>query len=243
MEKNDLDLLDQYFNGQLDPEAAAAVQARSRTDAAFGAEFDLRQRMDQWLRQEAGRNALRGTLGQLGAAHFQPEMKARPGWLLRNRSAIAAAASVVVIALATWFLWPAGSASYSDYNQHAPLFLVERGPDQDDPAAAAEAAFNRQDYPAALTALDQVLARQPEQLTALLYKGITLLELRRPADARTILTPIAAGNSALRGEARWYLALSYLMENNATACAAALKSIETGEQRYQAAQALLKRLE
>lgn len=243
MEKNDLDLLDQYFNGQLAPEAAAAVQARSRTDAEFGAEFDLRHRMDQWLRQEAGRNALRETLSQTGAAHFKAEMQARPGGLFRNRSALAAAAALAVIALATWFLWPAGAPAYGDYARHAPLYLVERGPGQDDPAAAAEAAFNRQDYATALTALDQVLARQPEQLTALLYKGITLLELQRPAAARAVLTPIAGGNSALRGEARWYLALSYLQEKNTAACAEALKSIASGEQRYEAAQALLKRLE
>ncbi len=242
MQQKDSDLLDQYFNRQLDTNAAAEVQGRAATDAEFGAEFDLRRQMETWLAREPGRAAVRQTLGELGAGYFQADMSATRGAALGatwRRRLLAVAASLALLAVATWFFLSNPTATYRDYAQHDPLSMVERGPGADDPAAAAETAFNQQNYPAALAALDRVLAQKPNHPTALLYKGIALLELQQPAAARAVLLPLATGSSALRNEGTWYLALSYLQENNKDECRKALQRIPTGDRRYAAAQRLL----
>ena len=245
MQQQDSDLLDQYFNGLLAPETAAAVEARAISDTEFGAEFDFRRQMETWLQQEAGRSAVRETLRTVGTDYFQAPLSATPGkqpFLVKwRRTVMAAATALAVLAVATWFLRPEAPLGYRDYAQHAPLSMLERGPDSDDPATAAETAFNQKNYPAALEALNRVLAQKPDHPTAQLYKGITLLELEQAAAARAVLRPLAEGTSALRGEGQWYLALSYLQENNKTECQKALQRIPPGDRRYAAAQALLEK--
>src|SRR5690606_10037054 len=96
----------------------------------------------------------------------QPPMTAR---ITRLRW-LAAAASLALVAIAVWFITSTGGPSYRQYAQHAPLSLTLRGA-AEQAAADAEAAFNAKDYAAALSALDRLLAEQPGDPTALLYKG------------------------------------------------------------------------
>ena len=91
-------------------------------------------------------------------------------------------------------------------------------------------------------ALRAVLTDKPGHLTARLYEGICLLELGRPAEARAAFAPIAEGTSALQADALWYLALSYLRENDPTRCRETLLRLQAGQEHYQQAQELLRAL-
>jgi tetratricopeptide (TPR) repeat protein len=107
--------------------------------------------------------------------------------------------------------------------------------------SAAEKAFAAKDYAGALAAIDQVLAQDPVNTTAQLYKGICLLELDRVTEARTAWLSLTTGNTALKSEAQWYTALSYLKEHNDEACKTALRAIDAGADRYEDARKLLER--
>lgn len=247
MNEQDIQLLDDYFNGLLSPENAQAVEMRAASDAAFGREFDLRREMEAFPRRAAKRQVFSDTLSAVGTDFFkeaelkksvgQPPMTAR---MTRLRW-LAAAAGLALVAIAVWFITSTGSPSYRQYAQHAPLSLTVRGAAEQS-AADAEAAFNSKDYATALSALDRLLAEQPRDPTALLYKGICLIELDRTDDARTVLTPVAAGSTALLGEATWYVALSFLKDKNTAACKTELQKIAPGDARYEQAQVLLKEL-
>lgn len=247
MNERDFTLLNDYFNGLLAPDDAQAVEARAATDAEFGEEFSLRQQMEAYPRRAALRKSFTDTLTAVETDFFQekegkkPEIQPPMTAKVNRMRWLAAAAALALLAVAVWFISSPEPAEYNQYAQHVPLSLTLRGA-ADQAASEAESAFNEKNYPAAFAALDRLLAEQPDNLTAQLYKGICLIELDRTADARAILVPIANDTSALRIEATWYVALSYLKEKNTAACRAELLKIPSGDVRYEQAQALLKKL-
>lgn len=245
MEEKDIQLLDDFFNDLLKADERQAVLDRAAADPAFAEEFELRQQMADWPRREAARKALRENLESIGAAFFDapaeeqasPPMTAQVNW----RRWVLAAAAVTLLGVAFWFLSRPEPSLYRQYAHYAPPAFTERG-DAGNAAVRAENAFIAGRYAEALTALDQMLATQPENPAAILYKGICLLELNRPAEARAVLGPLAQGRSALRADAQWYSALSYLLESNPDACRNALLKLSPEQDHYEAAQKLLQQL-
>jgi predicted Zn-dependent protease len=203
--------------------------------------------MEDFPRRAVQRQAFTNTLTTVGTGFFQEkksktaENQPRMSAKISRMRWLAAAASLALVVVAVWFITSTGSPSYRQYAQHDPPSFTIRGA-ADQAASEAETAFNAGNYAAALSALDRLLAEQPGDPTALLYRGICLIELDRTAEARAVLAPMASGSSALRSEAVWYVALSFLKDKNTDACRAELLKIEAGEERYEQAAALLKKL-
>ena len=242
---NELDtaLLDNYFNGLLSAEEQQAVQARISTDPDFRNEFALREKMEGWPRHMAERQAFAENITALGADFFKetlleapapPPLTARMNW---QRWMLAVAASAALLVAAFLFFQPSHAPAYRQYAQHAPLSLTERSVG-DNASATAETAFNEKNYTQALAALDRLLASQPTNTTAQLYRGICLLELGRPVEARTALEPLSTGNSAFQADAVWYIALSFLQEKNTVRCLESLRQLAPGDAHYEQAQEL-----
>jgi hypothetical protein len=247
MNERDATLLDDYFNGLLSPDEVQALHVRTAKDSAFADEFFLRQSMESFPRRAAARAAFSDSLKKVGDDFFpkkqskKTDKQAFTSLYGRSLRWLAAAAAIALTAAAVWFLRPQGAPDYRQYAQHAPLALTELGATEQI-KSQAEAAFNAQDFARALPALEEIARAEPGNLTARLYQGICLLEIDRAAEARAVLEPLAAGNSALRGEAAWYIALSYLQEKNVESCRAALQKIPAGADRRAQAEELLKRL-
>lgn len=241
MNERDSTLLNDYFNRLLDPDEARAVETRAANDPVFGAEFALRAEMEDFPRKEAQRDLLIDTLKSVGAEYFKQQLAETPQIkVVRNniRRWIALAASVTLIAAAIWFFTRTDEPTYQHYALHAPLSLTVMGKTEQ-VKSEAEAAFGKKDYANALAALEQVLIAEPDNIKAKLYRGICLLELGRTTEARSVFDPLTTGNSALREDAVWYIALSYLKENNLNDCKATLAKIAPGEAHYEAAQEIL----
>lgn len=249
MNERDNTLLNDYFNGLLTAAEAQQVRERVATEPEFAEEFSLREAMAEYPGRAAKRASFKGILASVEKDFFQennaestataPVMTAKLNW---KRWAAALAAGLALILSAIWFFDQTGMPEYRQYAQHAPLSLTVRG-QADEPISNAEKAFAAKDYAQALNALEQVAAANPDNITAQVYIGICLLELDRAAEARAILAPIALGQSALRGEANWYIALSYLKEKNYEACKSNLQFIDQGADHYEAAQDLIKKLQ
>jgi tetratricopeptide (TPR) repeat protein len=247
MNERDTTLLNDYFNGLLSPSDAQLVRDRAAAEPDFGQEFSLREEMEAFPRRAEQRKQFTDTLISVEKDFFQENssektqpmapMKVNVNWVRW----LAAAASVAMVAAAYWFFSQSTVPEYRQYAQHDPLSLTVRGVN-DQTVSEAEKAFAAADYAKALAALDQLLTSEPDNITAQQYKGICLIETNRNAEARAVLTPIANGQSALRGEANWYIALSYLKEENYTACKTALENIEPAADHYKKAQELLKEL-
>lgn len=241
MNENDYLLLDRYFNGLLSPEEAAQVRARTEVDTVFKDAFHLRLDMENFTLRAEKRKAFSATLERVGADYFQTaDVKPLRGRLSWARWAAVAAGLALLLGV-WWWMSQQHLPTYEQYADHAPLSLTVRGA-ADQAKFDAEAAFSRQDYAGALPALEQIVQAEPENLIAKFYQGICLLETNQGAKARDIWAPIAAGASALKSEAQWYIALSYLKEKNLSACQTALQAITPDAERFPDAQRLLKTL-
>ena len=156
--------------------------------------------MEAFPRKTAERDAFLTTLKTVEVDYFKPKAVETPQLkVVRNnmRRWIALAASVTLIAAAMWFFSQSGSPTYEQYAQHTPLSLTVMG-NTEQAKTEAESAFGQKDFARALAAMDQVLTTEPNNIKAVLYRGICLLELGRTADARVVFEPLATGNSALR---------------------------------------------
>lgn len=241
---DDSTLLDNYFNGLLSAEEVRTVLARVETDPEFREAFTLRQKMESFPRRETERAAFVSTLRTVGAEYFAGKTGEPPSLrIARNnvRRWMALAASLTLLAAAIWFFNRPTTPTYAQYASHAPLSLTVMG-NTEQAKTEAEAAFGQKDYAGALSALAKVLALEPDNLKAKFYQGICLLELQRAAEARAVFEPLAAGQTALREDAVWYVGLSYLQEQNIEACKTTLASIQQRAAHYKEAQEILKGL-
>lgn len=246
MKQQDTNLIDDYFNGLLSEDEMKVLRERGVKEPELGHAFALRAELEQWVVREPGRKALSENLSNIGAEFFREDAAQAPlqaGRVNNLRRLLLAAASVALLAVAVWFVRQnSETVLYNQYAQYDPPAFTERGIETDSLASEAEAAFKQKRYAEALEALDGLLAQQPDNAVAGLYRGICLLELKRPVEARRALESLATGASALRADAVWFTALSFLSEKNEADCAAWLRRLSAGDDHYGKAQELLKKL-
>ncbi len=246
MNEQDSTLLNNYFNGLLSETERVEAKQRATQDPEFGAEFHLRQEMEGFPLKLQQREDLKNTFQSIGDQFFSqveetgtaPAMKAR---ITRSRWLTSLAAALTLAIAAVWFLNQDNTSLYQQYSQHAPLSLTLRG-NAENRATDAEKSFNTKDYAAALTALQDVLKEHPDSSTALLYKGICLVELLKPKDARDVLIPLSLQNNALKSDALWYIALSYVSEKNNKMALSFLEQIPKDDIHYAQAVKLIGKL-
>ena len=80
--------------------------------------------------------------------------------------------------------------------------------------------------------LGKILKNDPQNSFARYYFGIALLENHQTDSSRNGLRQIYNGRSLFRYDAAFYLALSYLKENNKTQCKEWLSRIPAGAGNY-----------
>lgn len=106
----------------------------------------------------------------------------------------------------------------------------------------ATTAFNNKDFTVAAVDLAEVLQLQPGNAQALLYLGISLMQTDQLPKARAVFEKIVRTDPALRYEATWYEALSYVKEENWDTAKDWLEKIPADAPHYAQAQALMKKL-
>lgn len=241
-------LIQDYFNDLLDEPARQQVLDLVKTDKEFAGAFHLHETMEKWPAADARRQQFSEQLTALGDEFFGAEDKAYaappvvgpppPAMRVTFGRRLAIAAAVVVLLAAVWFVSRPQRLDYQQYALHEPLHITTRGNDAAD-ISAAEQAYNSKNYPLALEKIRSVRQEKPDDLTLQLSEAVCLIELKRGAEARALLAPIAGGVSALRYEAVWYTGLSYLAENNLAKCKSALSGIPADDFRYKKAQEII----
>lgn len=119
--------------------------------------------------------------------------------------------------------------------------LVFRSGDEAPPPAAFAAAMSsyaRGDYAAAEAELSRFLATHPGHAEAGFYRGVSLLMLGRPDEAKPLLKS-AAVSSRPPAEARWYLGLALLKSGDAAAALAELDAVGRVQGKHRAEAARL----
>jgi tetratricopeptide (TPR) repeat protein len=159
----------------------------------------------------------------IGAAHT-----IRPARRLSTLRWMTAAAAACVV-VATVLLWPSHNEDAFDRLGHTEMVsTTERGANTDTLLQQAAPFFNRQEFAKALPLLDRAVRADSSSQLALFYRGVASWHTGAIEAARQDLEQVYNGESLLRYEAAFYMALSYATQKNKTAAEEWLKKIPEG---------------
>ncbi len=205
-------LLQDYLDGKLDPEATIAFEQRIASDPGLSEEVRLlRQMRDTYKPEDEQVIALRQTLKEVrteqptgGAVktHDLPRRNFR--WL--------GLAAALLLLVSFFFLLPRFSGPtdlYATYADHAPLSLTTKSGSTDQIAAQLQAAFNEGDYQKALPLSETYLTQVPNAYDVMLARGISQLELGQYREAIDAFNKLQQVDLRIN-KASWYLAMTYL---------------------------------
>lgn len=239
--------IERYVDGELSGQELAEFEKRLESDSDLAAEVQLFQQAkaslsDQFVHEEAENN-LKATLQEVSPSYFQEKKKqARIIPLLRRYGLPAAgiAAAVVLILI----FQPFQGSLYDQYKQLPTASFIEQSASDLADLAAAQQAFNQKDYATALNIFQQYLNEEAnrDDVEIRFYTGLCHLELDQLSPARSIFESLHAGNSVYQTEGTWYLAMTYLKEEDWERCVEYLRQIPEGTERWEEAQRLLSKL-
>lgn len=240
--------IEDYLDGVMDQAARQAFEAEAAADPALAAALaqvrEARERLGRAWAGAAADATLRDTLRDIGRRYFHSSPK-RARRMRIGRLSWGLAAGVVLVLLA-WFLLrpPAHERLYAQYRVFPEAaFTVKSDILADTGLPDASIAFNQKRYQAALDALEKYRQANPDNLEVVFFTGLCRLELGQPAEARILFGQLTETPNAWREEALWYLALSYLRENDRVRCSDILRGIGPGSAHEAEARALLEALE
>jgi Tetratricopeptide repeat len=217
MKEFDYDRINSYLDGEMDATEKTAFEAVMQEDAGLKNEVTLLQEVNETLRMKLhpGKNetALLHTMEDLRGEYF-PGRKVhrivpfrRTGWM-----AAAAAVFILVIMFAIWQPWQ--KDLYRQYADTEMPAVAERGGPADVLLKQATEYFNHKDYAGAITACKAILKDDPQNTYVQYYYAIALMQNNQVNDSRNGLMLLFKGESLFKYNAAFYLALSYLKENN-----------------------------
>jgi hypothetical protein len=225
----DKEVIIRYADNELSEEERRQFEADLSADPAMAAELalylELRQTLQQRLPQDEGADALRSTTSEFNKQYFGGADR-RPA--LVRRIAFSAAAAACVILVIGLFLLPGGDRGLDRLGRTEMVNITSRGGNTDTLLQQAAGYFNSRQFGKALPLLDKAVAADTGSQLALFYRGVTEWHTGSADQARKDLTKVYNGESLLRYEAAFYIALSYAGEKKDAAAREWLDRIPEG---------------
>jgi Flp pilus assembly protein TadD len=235
-----------YADDLMPPDEREAFKAALDTDLELQQQLALYRDVDTSLQQQFTRDeqreALQSTLQQMRKEYFGAQVAA-PAKVIPFKRYLSAAIAVAAVLVVALFIWnPFAANLYDKYAGTQMVAQVERGSHIDTVLQNATTAFNNKEFTEAAVLLAEVVQTEPDNSFANFYFGVALLQTDKLAQARTVFTKLFNGESAFKYEAAFYLALSYLKEDNKAATKEWLKKIPQDAPNYNKTAELLKKL-
>lgn len=234
-----------YAEGLMEPGELPAFEQALAADAGLQEQLALYREVQDDLQQhftkDEGEERLKATMQDLRKEHFAPRSPGRVVRIKRFMQVTAAAAVVAALVLVVWRPWQQEDL-YAEYANARMITSVERGADADSLLQLATRAFNKKDYATAVPLLEQAARQDGNNSFIQYYYAIALLETGKTDSARNILMDLHRGQSVFKHDATFYMALSYLKEDDPNNCLLWLLSIPADAGNYEKAQELSKKL-
>lgn len=242
--KYDTQHIDKYLNGELSQTQAKAFEEQMQSDTDFAYEVKLQQTAIEAVQYSNFMTKIKNVREEIAikeapiSIEVQKEVAntprvvskpKRPGIIRRLAPAIAFAAAAL-IALLIWQPWQ--QSLYTPY-----VLKTTQMSSGKQALKEAQDTYNSGDYATALPLLEKF----SNNISVQIAKANAEYNLKQYDAAAATLQPIASGNSAYKNTANWYLALTYLKQDQSEKAKAALKEIKSGDY-YDGAQKLLKKI-
>ena len=241
MDSANLDNIERYLDGDMQPEERRSFEASRRSNRELDRMVRLLEEAREHLHYRQEDEQLRRMLSAAGKEHFQA-----PGPRLSRRRfpvMLLAAATLTGIFLLFWWMRSHNRSSenlYQTYAAHPQPALVARSQDATLRSQAEQFLKNKQ-YDAALPVLNQLRNTEPNDPELQLFYGISLLENKQGPEAAAVFRELAAGGpESYRNIALWYQALTALKQGDRESGIAYLQAISSDSEWYPKAQNLLK---
>lgn len=144
-------------------------------------------------------------------------------------------AAVLIVGLFVWAPWSSGL--YNKYAISKQMSVAERGESAGVLTKAAEL-YNSGDYDDARKIMQKEYMGNPQDPLLSYYFSITLIENSQEHEARTVLAKLYEGESAFKYDAAFYVALSYIKQDNKKEALIWLSKIPEGTANYEKAKEL-----
>jgi len=258
--KYDTQYLDKYLDGELSESEVQTFEAEMKADEDFAYEVKLHQTaretteyasfMDKIkkVRAESGASALEVIStdeqqeGNESVAETTTNVNKKTksfATIRRLRRALVAAASVALLIVGI----PLISGDLADKHYQPYVLNTTNRSMENQELIQAEKAYNARDYETALRTFEKYPDEVRDDVRIQLAKGNTAYKLGKWDIAEATFQQIASENSVYQSTGNWYLALTFLKQKRPEKAKAALRQIETGDDEYDKAQKLLRRLE
>lgn len=201
--------------------------------------YDIHSSLQMELANDVGRAALVETLRSLNTEHFEEAASPKVLKLNHRLKWISAVAAVLVLGMLVWAPW--NDDLYQQFNGAPQMSVAERGAEKTDLDEAA-ALFNDKKYADAKVVLAKLHVADTRNAMISYYYAVALVETGEVAKGRLLLEELFNGQSVYKYDAVYALAMSYLKEENRTACKFWLEKISKDAAPYQKAQELLGKL-
>lgn len=251
--QHNYDIFEKYLNGELEGQSLSDFEQQLKSDQNLASEFKLFQKVRDGLatkiQSHSGKEALLKTIGNIEGQYFKEgeqssdEATVAGPRLVSRRfifTAMAVAASILLLVF-VWQPWQSALSPYDQYAQFPTADFTSRSTDVHD-LQAMQNAYNNKEYAEAITLFDQYLSVN-DDAEIIMLNGISNLNIGNHNRANELFTEVISGKSTFIHDAAWYLALSYLKQDNTALCIQTLNSIPQGADKYSIAQELLSKLQ
>ena len=234
-----------YAEGEMPAEERLAFDEALKSDADLQKQLSLYREVHASLQQhfteDEQQEALQNTLQHMRKEFFPAASKpAKIVSINRTLRYVMSVAAVAIITLLIWQPWQPGL--FGKYAETQMVNPTVRGDQTDSLMQQAAIAFNKKDFTTAADLLKKVVPQHPDDNFATFYFGVALLRTNQIVIARSYFTQLFNGESVFKYEAAFYNALTYLKEENKTACREWLQKIPADAGNYAKAQELLGKL-
>ena len=226
MEYSDSDNLDAYLRKELSSEEQQKLEKEIAENEELAQELKRQEMVLEHIELIEDRRMAE----QVKAIHLQEMKRRRQGGRIRSiRQWAAAAAVVLLLSIAGWWLWPTSNSPEQLFAQHYEAYDLTFGNrSEGDPLVLAGSSYLANDYEAAAVAFESILQDDPTQSKARFALGICHMELKQWGNAVQSFEQLVKGQDALYADnARWYWALALLKLDRAEEAASQLEILST----------------
>ena len=214
------DYIQPFLDGELSREELDKISKELESNAVLAEDIKLYREVDQAIKEQDVMDLRK----RLNIIHNSLDGKVRqPKYVPRYKKVLsyAAIASVAVL-ISVGVFYKLNNRKLSDekiFENYEPyeVTMVYRSADTDARKMLnlAMQKYEARDYKTAISLFEQILNKDPEDLKAELYSGISNMEIQRFSEANRSFNKIINHDDNLYVEqAEWALAFSYLMNGN-----------------------------
>jgi len=237
MEAHDL-LFENYITGKMSKIDKEKFEEMLKSDSVLNNDFTIYKSLNSYLEHiisnKSKNDEFENNLNNISNKYFSTTNRSKSSFKL---SYLAVAASVL-IAFGLFVFNNTLQPVYEDYALHQEISLTVRG-NNNELLLNAEKYFNNSNYDKADLFFTDILKNKTDNKEILLFAAITKIEVNKFDEAQNILGELAKGSSVYKYEAQWYLALSYLKQNNIEELKIQLMKIKKDSEYHLQAQKLL----